>query len=823
MNKKHLWMSCCCLLAAAAAAQTGSVPPRVSLVAEPFDLREVQLLDSPFRRAQMANRALLVEMDFDRLLHPFRLVAGIPSPIKGKVDGNYSVTGHTAGHYLSACALHYRNTGDAEVKRKADSVVAEMARCQEKLGTGFLGGFPEKTMGGVPWYCLHKIYAGLLDMYLLAENEQARDVLMKVAAWADRYTGRMTDADMQGMLRTEHGGICEFWANLYAATGDERCLKLARRYVQRAAIEPAAKGEDKFNGAHANTQIPKFSSVARLYQLTGDQEYLAGAVNFWKFVSQDRSYVTGGNSYAEHFSLKDRLSFFLGSRTSESCNEYNMLKLTRYLFNTEPLADYADYYERTLYNHVLSSKNLQTGGQLYFQSLQSGHLKGDATRKQFTPYLGWRFLFNKAEYGAAGCEGSCCSGSGLESNAKYADSIYFHGADKDLYVNLFIPSVLDWKENGLTLRQETRYPEQGATKLLFACRKPTALKLHLRRPWWATQDFQVLINGQRQEIAATPGRYAPIERTWQDGDCVEVLMPMGLRMEGFKDNPRRAVVMYGPLVMAAGTEYGNPFSVIATPDGQFLQALRPVEGKPLEFTGPPTVFRTSPLAVTDKPVVFRPLFQTFENPYAIYWDIMTPETFRKEAAVVETELRRQKELEPRTVDMVLCCPKGESFTFQTQLVAQPGWLARDPKLVSEESHGLKRKTVPPRNIPWLLAEMFFGYRGDFYLFEPDTWRSYQMKVLPGKEQQVEVTLWKSRYNENNVLFKQGVLEVVVEGQVLGTCDAAAIPAGQFTKASFAIPADLIRGKEKVEVMLRVPEKSAAIMGIYECRIVTNAR
>jgi DUF1680 family protein len=824
MDKRHLWISCCSLLAAAAAAQAGSVPSRVALVAEPFDLREVHLLDSPFKKAQQINRQLLVEMDFDRLLHPFRLVAGIPSPLKIKYDANYSMTGHTAGHYLSACALHYRNTGDVEVKQKADAVVAEMARCQEKLGTGFLGGFPEATMGGVPWYCLHKIYAGLLDMYLLADNEQARDILMKVAAWADGYTGKMTDAAMQGMLQTEHGGICEFWSNLYAATGDARCLKLAERFVQRAYVDSFARGEGRLERCHANTQIPKFSSVARLYQLTGNPTNQLSAVNFWRAVTESWSYVTGGNSYSEYF--QTNISYYIGTRNSESCNEYNMLKLGRYLFNTEPLAEYADYHERTLYNHVLSSKNPRTGGQLYFQSLQSGNLKGDATRRQFVPYLGWRFLFNKpsAETPFPGCEGSCCSGSGLESNAKYADSIYFHGADKDLYVNLFIPSVLDWKANGLTVRQETRYPEQGATKLLFACRKPMVLKLHLRRPWWATGDFQVLINGQHQEIAAKPGSYVVIERTWQDGDRVEVLMPMGLRMEGFKDNPKRAAVMYGPLVMAAEAEYGNPFSVIVAGDERFLETLKPVEGKPLEFAAPPDVFRNSPVGVADKPVVLRPLFQTLENPYAVYWDIMSPETFQKEAAVVQAELQRHKDMEPRTVDMVLCYQKrDESFSFQSQLLAQPGWLARDPKSVTEEAHGMKRKDGRRRSISWLVSEMFFGYKGDFCLLEPETSRSYQMKVLPDKEQTVEVLIWKSRFNENNVLLKQGTLEVVVEGQVLGKCDAATIPAGQFTQASFAIPAELIKGKEKVEVMLRVPAKSEAVSGIQECRIVTNAR
>ncbi len=757
-------------------------------------------------------------MNFDQLINPFRHVAGLPSPLKKLDQGHYAYTGHTAGHYLSACALHYRNTGDVEVKKKADAVVAELARCQDHIGTGYLGGFPENKFGGVPWYCLHKIYAGLLDMWLLADNQQAREVLIRVADWAEKHTDQLSDAAMQGMLLTEHGGICELWTNLYAATGDKRHLRLAQRFIHRAAIEPFAKGEDRLDGSHANTQIPKFSSAARLYQLAGDPTHRAAAVNFWRSVTRNRSYVTGGNSYAEYF--RSNPSYYLGSRNTESCNEYNMLKLTRYLFTVEPLAEYADYYERTLYNHVLSTKDLKTGGQLYFQPLQSGHVKGDPS--VFAPVMGWRFLFNKSAPEARGCgsEMSCCSGTGLESNAKYADSIYFHGGETDLYVNLYIPSVLNWEQTGVTLRQETRYPEQAATNLAFECRQATALKLHVRRPWWATADFRILINGAKQDLASAPGSYAVIERVWRSGDRIEVQMPMSLRVEGFKDNPHRAAVMYGPLVMAAGTEYGNPFSVIETRDEHFLDTLQPVEGQPLEFAGPPSVFRTSPLAVADKPVVFRPLFQTFDNPYAVYWDIMNPEAFQNEAGVVKAELQRLEELESRTVDLVLCYQKrDESFSFQSQLLARPGWLPRPAQQVSEKAHDGKIKTGRRRNISWLVSEMFFGYKGDCCLLEPDTSCAYQMQVLPEEEQSVEVLIWKSKFNENNVLLKQGTLEIVVEGQVLGKCDASVIPAGQFTKVSFPLPAELIRGKAKVEVMLRVPEKSEAVSGIYECRIV----
>lgn len=817
---------------AACAAEPARMEPvrsKVPFAAEEFDLRDVQLLDSRFKLAQTINRKLLVEADFDRLMHPFRCAAGLPTPIKGVPDGsNYALTGHIAGHFLSACALHFRNTGDTDIKNKADAVVAEIARCQDAIGTGYIGGFPENKFEfvGVPWYCLHKIYAGLLDMHLLADNQQAAGILKRLTDWADQYTARLSDGEMQGRLRTEHGGICEFWANLHAATGDERCLRLAERFVHHAAVDPFAKGEDHLDNCHANTQIPKFSSVARLHQLTGKPEYWASAFNFWKAVSGNRSYVTGGNSYAEYF--RPMFSYYIGTRNTESCNQYNMLKLTRYLFNQDPSAAFADFYERTLYNHVLSTRNLQTGGQLYFQPLQSGNIKGDPS---IAPsILGWRFLFHHGRPDARllGSEMSCCSGSGLESNAKYADSIYFHHGNQALFLNQFIPSILDWKGNGIRLHQETRYPEEAATRLRIESGEPRTFTLHVRRPWWATRSYEILINGETIADEASPGTYAHINRSWKNGDIVDIRMPMSLRMEGFNcEGPQnkdekagRVAIMYGPLVMAAEVEYGNPFSAIVAKDTSFLEMMKPAEGKPLEFIAPPDVFRTAPLTVRQKPVLFRPLHLTFDTPYAVYWDLFDPATFTQETAWLAAELQRHKDMEPRTVDMVLCSPKGEAFSLQSQLLVQPGWLQRPAQAVSEAAHGMTRNLVRKRNISWLVSEMPLGYKGEFVLLEPDTSRAYTMKTLPDQPQLLEVLIWKSQFNRNNVLLKQGTLELAVDGQAIGVCDAAAMPAGQFTTVSFPIPPELVKGKNSAEITLRVPAKSEAVSGIYECRIVT---
>ncbi|HEY4330538.1 MAG TPA: beta-L-arabinofuranosidase domain-containing protein, partial [Phycisphaerae bacterium] len=379
-----------------------------------FDLSQVQLLDGPFKHAQDLDRRDLMACNADNFLYPFRREAKLPNPGTGSDALDYTRTGHVVGHYLSAAAFLIRNTGDAELKKKADDMVASVAECQKAMGDGFVGGFPEQQMlvlervvpangprAGVPWYCLHKIYAGLLDMYVLTGNKQALDVVSKAADWAIKNTDALTDVQFQAMLQTEHGGMNEVLANLYAATGQEKYLKLSERFNHHAMIDAFAEGGDSLERKHANTQFPKFIGVSRQYELTGDAVFGKIAHSFWSDVVYERSYVTGGNSLGEQFTPKALLSTAVGRNTTETCNEYNMLKLTRSLFTQDPKAEYADYFERTLYNQILSARNPETGGELYFQQLQTGSRKG--------PWL----EMNKAL--------QCCFGSGMESNAKYAD------------------------------------------------------------------------------------------------------------------------------------------------------------------------------------------------------------------------------------------------------------------------------------------------------------------------------------------------------------------------------------------------------------------
>jgi DUF1680 family protein len=430
------------------------VAPVVALKAEPFSLRDVRLLEGPFRHAMELDHAYLLSLKPDRLLHDFRLKAGLASsakPYGGWMSKeNYAGCGQFVGHYLSACAMMYASTGDERLKQNAAEVVAGFGECQKKLGTGFLHTQADNfsTRGEAPlglWYGIHKFIAGLLDMYVYCDNGEALEIASRLADWAKAGADKLSDAQMQKMLEVEHGGINEALANLYALTGKEEYLKLALRFNHQEIIGPASRREDNLNGKHANTQIPKFIGVAREYELTGQDSLKTAATFFWDTVGRERSYVIGGNSLGEMFSAKEKLSEALGPNTCETCNTYNMLKLTRHLYCWEPRAEYADYYERALYNHILASQNPATGMMCYFLPLSDGAKEYCTPEDSF-----W-----------------CCTGTGIENHAKYGDSIYFREGKSELFVNLFIASELHWRAAGLTLRQETSFPPEGRARLVF--------------------------------------------------------------------------------------------------------------------------------------------------------------------------------------------------------------------------------------------------------------------------------------------------------------------------------------------------------------------
>jgi DUF1680 family protein len=727
------------------------VRPSVPMKVSAFSLREVQLFDSPFKHAMELDERYLLELDVDRLLHNFRVNAGLPSnakPLGGWEAPDCELRGHFVGHYLSACAQMYASTGDKRFKEKGDAVVAGLAECQAKLGSGYLSAYPESFIDRVekpsrvwaPYYTLHKIFAGLEDMYEYCDNDQALDMAKKFGDWAIARNSKLTDEQMQTMLNTEHGGMNETLANLYALTGEDKYLKVSLRFNHHRVIDPAAHQEDKLTGLHANTQIPKFIGTARQYELTADDSLKTASRFFWNTVVKERSYVIGGHSDGEMFSAKERLSQALGPNTTETCNTYNVLKLTRHLFCWEPKAEYADYYERALYNHILASQNPETGMMCYYVPLRSG-----SRRNYNTP--------NESFW--------CCTGTGVENHSKYADSIYFHST-QDLYVNLFIPSELNWKGKGLKLRQETTYPDQESSKLIFTCDSPVELSLNLRHPFWATKNFQVRVNGESAPTSGE-GSYAVIKREWKSGDIVEIAMPFTLRTEAFKDNPNRFAILNGPLVLSAPVDAHKPFPAVVAEDPVLLASLKPVSGKPNTFSGPANIFLTAdegPGGVT-----LKPFYQASTESYEVYWDRFTPAEWDAKKADYKAQLAQQKELDARTVDSVNA---GEEQ--------------------NERDHNLKEENTDTRD---------FNDQ-QFRIVSTNGWFVWDLKVLPAQSQELRVVFGRGGRGPS-------ALELFVDDTHLATHHGGGPAEGRGLETQvYPLSADMLKGKEKVALKFQAP-------------------
>ena len=614
------------LCASGTCAQPATTKP--ARAAEPFSMRDVRLLDGPFRDAMLRDQKYLLALDADRLLHNFRVNVGLPSSAKrlgGWEEPRCELRGHSLGHYLSALSLMYAGTGDDRFKQRADYIVAELAVCQSNskaagFHEGYLSAFPESLIDRVeqgqqvwaPWYTLHKIMAGLLDANQHCGNAQALVVVTNMANWVKFRVDRLSPEQMQQSLNTEHGGMNEVLANLCAVTTNPDYLQLAKAFNHQNVFTPLAQREDKLNGLHANTQIPKIIGAAREYELTGDSQFLTVAQTFWNAVALRRSYVIGGHSDHEHFFPTNDFAQHLVTDTCETCNTYNMLKLTRDLFALEPSAAKMDFYERALYNHILASQDPETGMFVYLMSLKPGHFKTYSTPEDSF----W-----------------CCVGTGMENHSKYGDSIYFHDADS-LYVNLFIASVLSWPEKDLVVRQETKFPERNFTVLKLKTKQPVRFALKIRHPSWAMSGLSVSINGKKQPEDSTPGSYLTLQREWHDGDKIEVRFPlMALHAEALPGTSNTVAILYGPIVLAGemGTNaMPNPFAVseteysklpaadapvFVTDTSQWLRRVEPVRGQPLTF-------RTSGLG-QPRDVTLIPFYRMHRQRYSVYWKLLS--------------------------------------------------------------------------------------------------------------------------------------------------------------------------------------------------------
>jgi hypothetical protein len=606
---------------ARAAADTSTKLGAVAVKAQPFPLADVRIGAGPFTQAMEANQKYLDFLPTDRMLHSFRITAGLNSsaePLGGWEKPDCEVRGHFAGgHILTALALMHASTGEERFKAKGNAMVAELAKCQKALSGGYLGAYPTELYDRLregrkvwaPYYTLHKIVAGHLDMYTHCGNEQALQVAENMARWVGDWTKPLSDEHMQRVLNVEHGGMMEVLCDLHATTGKQEYLDIASRFEHKRILAPLAEGRDELKGVHANTTIPKITGAARRYELAGASRDRAIAEYFWAQITSQRMYANGGTSCDELWRTEPgKLAAELTKTTCECCCAYNMMKLTRHLYGWSLEPKYFDYYERSLFNHRLGTINPEDGATMYFMPLASGF---------------WKF------YGSPLNTFWCCTGTGVEEYAKLADSIYWHDSS-GIFVNLFIASDVRWKEKGLRLKQETRFPEEESTTLVIEADKPSKFALRIRVPYWATSGVTIKVNGKPENVAARASSYVTLDRTWKTGDKVEVALPMSLHIHAMPDDASLQAMMYGPMLLHGrlGTEGLTKEMMVGGYDTTLVGA--PVDVP--EITGDknhPTAWvervKDEPLAFRalgqSQPIALAPFYKIWGERYATYWQV----------------------------------------------------------------------------------------------------------------------------------------------------------------------------------------------------------
>lgn len=634
-----------------------------------FNLADVRLLESPFLAAQETDKAYMLSLDADKLLAPYLAEAGLTP--KSSAYGNWENTGldgHIGGHYVSALSLMYASTGDLKVKQRLDYMIDELEKCQNKNGNGYLSGVPEGkkiweqiksgniksssfSLNGkwVPLYNIHKIYAGLYDAYAVAGNARAKKMLIKLTDWCIDLVSGLTDQQIQTLLKSEHGGLNEVFANVYSITGDRKYLKLARQFSDQSILNPLENHTDALNGLHANTQIPKVIGFEQIALADGDTAMGKAADFFWKTVVNHRTVAIGGNSVREHFHPSNDFSSMLESREGpETCNSYNMLKLTKQLFLSNPSNTYLDYYERTLYNHILTSQRSK-GGFVYFTPMRPGHYRTYSNPQESF----W-----------------CCVGSGLENHGKYGEMIYAHD-EQSLYVNLFIASRLEWKDRGIQLIQKTSFPETDFTVFELSLKKKQKFDLKLRCPAWVEKGkMQVLVNGKLVKVKDMENGYLAINRLWSTGDKVKVILPMHTSAEFMPDGSDWVAFVHGPVVLAAALDTLSQPNMIA--DGSRMGhiasgTLLAMNEAPL-VTGSKTTLANQVKSSSNKslsfsvaPLIYQnkyknlklvPFYNLEEKRYVVYFPFSSVEGLPERVKAIQVAENEMQELELATIDVV---------------------------------------------------------------------------------------------------------------------------------------------------------------------------
>lgn len=586
-------------VAGGAAGRTLSVPS--SWVVKPFDNTRVTLASSPFTANRDRVLNFLHAYPADRMLAVFRTNAGLDThgaqPPGGWETADGNLRGHYAGHFLSALSLAYAGTGEQAYRDKVDAMVTALGECQDALaalvGTddpaapshaGYLAAYPETQYIKLeqyatyptiwaPWYTCHMIMRGLLDAHQHAGSAQAFDIVRGMGDWAYSRLGHLPRTQLDRMWKIyiagEYNAMPVVMADLYALTGDERYLTTAKCFDNTYLFEAAVANQDTLDGEHANQHIPQYQGYLEIYEQTGDEKYFTAARNFWDMVVPHRTYVDGGMAGSgEIFGKRDVIAATIQKDNAETCCVYNMLKLSRSLFFHTADPKYMQYYERALYGQILASRR--------------------NTSSDSDPLLTYFVPVNPGARREYGNLGTCCGGTGLETHAKFQDSVYFSSVDgATLYVNLYLPSTLDWPERGLKLTQSTDYPTDPAGTSTLTVTGSGPLDLRLRVPYWVEDGFTVRLNGAVQQVDATPGGYVSLNRTWRSGDRVEIAAPFTLRIERALDDPATQAVAYGPVplvVRSSATQYQNLTLYRDYPLSRDLSRVIRPTGEPMTFT-----------------------------------------------------------------------------------------------------------------------------------------------------------------------------------------------------------------------------------------------
>ncbi len=789
------------------------------LEAHPLPLSDVRLTGGPLKKAQDVTAEYLQSLEADRMLAGYRIRAGLQPKAEGyggwdAVDSR-QLTGHIAGHYLSAVSLMYAATGNENFKERADYIVAEFKEVQAKRGDGYLGAIVDREgvdgrelferlsrgeirSGGFdlnglwsPWYTLHKTYAGLRDAFRYTGNRTALEVEIKFAAWAEKILSPLDENQIQRMLNTEFGGMNEVLVDLYADTGDKRWLDLSTKFEHRSFVLPLQRHQDILEGKHGNTQIPKMIGSADRYAYTGTTGDILAAAFFWDQVAQHHSFATGGHGHDEYFGEPGKLAGIVDGRDAESCNVYNMLKLTRRLFAIRPDAVYADFHERALFNHVLGSIDPEDGRTCYMVPVGQGV---------------------QHEYQQMVRSFTCCVGSGMESHALHGDGLYHESGDK-LWVNIYAPSAAEWKSAGASLRVDTDFPEGESVTIRLTLKAPKKLTLALRKPYWAGEGFAVKVNGvavaedvldpyhgvpeSGRPVAGRPGleqsgAYVELTRTWKSGDAVEVTLPKTLRLEPTPDNPRVAAIMWGPLVLAADLgperQRGRGAAAVAEPPTipVFVAAERPVGDWVKPVPGETGHFRITDVGrdslgadievITD----LVPFYRLHRRTYGIYFDLFTEPEWEAKKAEYAAEEERLRNLEKATV-----------------AYAQPGEMQPERDFNYQGSEDSRTTRIQGRA----------GRRSA-------TWISFDLPVEPERPMTLLVT-----YNGDILRRTAAEFDILVDGRpIKHETLAAECPPG-FFDIEYPLPPETIKGKAMVTVRFQAKEGSlvATVFGLRVIR------